>query len=90
MTVIVTKQDAILAVQEDAKPAIELSIPSSASVVIAQGGPQGAIGPQGPAGINLEDSAKINGSIVYYDSASSSYKADANVTTIGLTDGGNF
>ena len=48
-----------------------------------------AAGPQGP-GINLDDSAKINESIVYYDSTSAKFKADAVWTTTTLTDGGNF
>ena len=46
-------------------------------------------GPQGP-GINLDDSAKINKSIVYYDSTSAKFKADTVWTTDTLTDGGNF
>ena len=55
MTVVVTKQDAILVVQEDVKPAIELSIPLSTSVVVAQGGPQGPIGTGIPEGGNVGD-----------------------------------
>lgn len=46
-------------------------------------------GPQGP-GINLDDSAKINRSIVYYDSTSAKFIADSTWTTSTLTDGGNF
>lgn len=46
-------------------------------------------GPQGP-GITLDDSAKINKSIVYYDSTSAKFKADTVWTTDTLTDGGNF
>tara|TARA_R100001594_G_scaffold55922_4_gene89654 strand:- start:351 stop:590 length:240 start_codon:yes stop_codon:yes gene_type:complete len=51
-------------------------------------------GPQGPAfstsGTGLSDSNKVNKSIIYYDSASSSYKADSTWTTSTITDGGNF
>jgi len=90
MTVVVTKQDALLVIQEDARPAIEVALSSPASISIAQGGPQGAVGPPGPVALNFDDSAKINGSVVYYDAASSLYKVDASVTVIGLTDGGNF
>ena len=49
-----------------------------------------SVGPQGAAGINLDDSAKINKSIVYYDSTSAKFKADTVWTTDTLTDGGNF
>ena len=60
-------------------------------LLIAKGeGPQGAIGPQGEKGINLDETAKIDGSVVYYDAASSKFKADATVTKSLLTDGGNF
>tara|TARA_R100000655_G_scaffold8836_2_gene22738 strand:+ start:5357 stop:5596 length:240 start_codon:yes stop_codon:yes gene_type:complete len=51
-------------------------------------------GPQGPqfssSGISLTDTNKVNKSIIYYDSASGSYKADSTWTTSTLTDGGNF
>ena len=38
----------------------------------------------------LEDSAKVDKSLVYYDAATSQYKADDTQTTTTLTDGGNF
>jgi len=58
---------------------------SNSSVIqVATQGPQGANG----AVINI-DSA-VDRSIVYYDSTSSSLKADATWTTNTLTDGGNF
>ena len=48
---------------------------------------------QGPQGANASivdvDNA-VNRSIVYYDSTSSSLKADTNWTTSNLVDGGNF
>ena len=47
-------------------------------------------GPQGALGFNLTDTAKVNKSIVYYDSGTSSYIADETWTTDTLTDGGNF
>ena len=49
------------------------------------------VGPQGDSAvdkIDLDDA--INKSIVYYDSTSSSLKADATWTTSSLTNGGNF
>ena len=51
-------------------------------------------GPQGPAfattGTTLDDSAKVNDSVVYFDSTSGTFKADATTTKLTLVDGGNF
>ena len=51
-------------------------------------------GPQGPtfstSGATLDDSAKVNDSIVYFDSTSGTFKADATTTKLTLVDGGNF
>ena len=59
------------------------------TVEVATQGPQG---PQGAAGSNfsLTDTDKVDKSIIYYDSGTSSYKADSTWTTDTLTDGGNF
>ena len=53
-------------------------------ITVATQGPQGA---QGTV-INVDNA--VNRSIVYYDSTSSSLKADASWTTSTITDGGNF
>ena len=47
-------------------------------------------GPQGPKGLDLDESAKVNGSVVYYDQSSAKFKADATTTKLTLVDGGNF
>ena len=51
-------------------------------------------GSQGPtfssSGATLDDSAKVNDSIVYFDSTSGTFKADATTTKLTLVDGGNF
>tara|TARA_B100001778_G_scaffold279623_1_gene244052 strand:+ start:871 stop:1089 length:219 start_codon:yes stop_codon:yes gene_type:complete len=49
-------------------------------------------GPQGPAaaGFTFNGDAKVNDSIVYYDSTSDTFKADATTTKLTLVDGGNF
>ena len=47
-------------------------------------------GPQGPVGFQLEDTNKVDGSVIYYDSSSATYKADATTTKLTLVDGGNF
>lgn len=58
--------------------------------VIARG-PQGPPGPPTTgSGLFVNDAAKIDKSIVYYDAASSSYKADAIWTTSTIVDGANF
>ncbi len=57
---------------------------NSSVITVATQGPQGA-----NASIVNVDNA-VNKSIVYYDSTSSSLKADATWTTSTLVDGGNF
>ena len=51
-------------------------------------------GPQGPnfasSATTLNDSGKVNKSVVYYDSVAGEFKADALQTTSTLVDGGNF
>jgi len=51
-------------------------------------------GPQGPSfassATTLNDSGKVNKSVVYYDSVAGEFKADALQTTLTLVDGGNF
>jgi hypothetical protein len=51
-------------------------------------------GPQGPSfavsGATMDDSAKVNDSVVYFDSSSGTFKADATTTKLTLVDGGNF
>ena len=51
-------------------------------------------GPQGPAfaatGTSLNDSNKVNNSVVYFDSGSGTFKADSTRTVENLVDGGNF
>ena len=51
-------------------------------------------GPQGPAfaasGTTLDDSNKVNNSVVYFDSSSGTFKADSTTTKLTLVDGGNF
>ena len=51
-------------------------------------------GPQGPqfssTGTSLNDSNKVNNSVVYFDSSSGTFKADQTRTVENLVDGGNF
>ena len=47
-------------------------------------------GPAGAKGLDLDESSKVNGSVVYYDSTSAKFKADATTTKLTLVNGGNF
>ena len=58
---------------------------NSSVITVATQGPQGA---SAADSVNIDNA--VNRSIVYYDSTSSSLKADATWTTNTLTDGGNF
>jgi hypothetical protein len=48
------------------------------------------VGPAGPKGLDLDETAKVDGSIVYYSSSASKFKADNVQTILSLVDGGNF
>ena len=64
----------------------------NATVVnITTEGPQGIQGIQGPSGgLTVDETNKVNGSVVYYDSSSATFKADATTTKLTLVNGGNF
>jgi len=51
-------------------------------------------GPQGPAfastGTSLNDSNKVDGSVVFFDSSSGTFIADSTTTKLTLVNGGNF
>lgn len=47
-------------------------------------------GPQGPVGLDLIDTAKVDKSVVYWDSSAETYKADATWTISTLVVGGSF
>ena len=57
-------------------------------VTVATQGPQGE--PFSTTGTNLNDSNKVNNSVVYFDSSSGTFKADQTRTVENLVDGGNF
>lgn len=74
-------------------PVVQLTVSETPQVVT-----QYVIGPQGPAGTagglgtipDVNTTAKIDKSLLYYDAASGQFKADASITTTQLTDGGNY
>jgi len=47
-------------------------------------------GPQGPVGVNIDDTGKVDGSVIYYDSSSAKFRADSTTTKLTLVNGGNF
>ena len=51
-------------------------------------------GPQGPtfssSGTTLNDSSKVDGSVVFFDSSSGTFIADTTTTKLTLVNGGNF
>ena len=58
----------------------------------AQGeqGPEGPEGPQGPLFLAFNDAAKVDKSVVYYDSSSAEYRADDTWTISTIVKGGDF
>ena len=47
-------------------------------------------GPQGAAGFALDEAAKVDKSVIYYDSASGEFKADDTWTISTIVKGGDF
>ncbi len=78
-------------VSEEENTVVVQSVTNAITTIVAQG-PQGPQGEQGTAGsgITVDNAAKVDKSIVYYDAAASSFKADAIWTIFSLSDGGNF
>lgn len=81
----VTNQENTVKVTDSSGSTI-VQVPSTTVVTASTAGPQGAAG----TGFDLDSSAKINGSVIYYDSASGKFLADDTWTTSTLVIGGNF
>ena len=47
-------------------------------------------GPQGPKGLELDETSKVDGSVIYYDQSSAKFKADSTTTKLTRVNGGNF
>ncbi len=58
------------------------------TVTATTAGPQGAS--FSSTNISMDDSAKVDGSVVYYSSTAGEYLADNLQTILSLVDGGNF
>ena len=85
-TVNVTTTNNTVSVTEDGSSTVVRN-PVTTTVTATTAGPQG---PAGAGGLQVDQTAKVDKSIVYYDSASSQFKADNIITQTTLTDGGNF
>ncbi len=72
----------------DAATTTTVEVPVTSVVTATTAGPQGPV--FASSGTTLTDTNRVNKSIIYYDSASGSYKADSTWTASTLTDGGNF
>lgn len=80
---VTTVSNQVLVTAADVTTVVEA--PSTSIVVATTSGPQGP-----PGNFVLDDVAKIDRSLIYYDAASSSFKADATWTTDTIVDGANF
>ena len=47
-------------------------------------------GPQGAKGIELDETGRVDRSLIFIDQAAQTYRSNATETTSELTDGGNF
>jgi len=87
-TVNVTTTKNTVTVTENGSSTV-VQTPVTTTVTATTAGPQG---PQGPAGsgFTLNQTAKVDKSVIYYDSASGEYRADATWTINTIVLGGNF
>ena len=68
-------------------PSKKITVNSTTKVVtVVTPGAQGAIA----ADFELEDTNKVDGSILRYSTSIGKYVADSTITPLTLTDGGNF
>lgn len=85
--VIISPTYANIVISEQGQSKIVLTVPAQPRIVLSS---PGMAGPPGPAGLELDDTARVDKSVIYYDAASSTYRADGAWTLNTLTDGGNF
>jgi len=67
---------------------VNVSADNNQTVEVITAGPQGATFSSSTK--TLDDSARVDGSVIYYDSTAAEYKADNLQTILTLVDGGNF
>lgn len=84
-TVNVTTTENTVSITKDGKTTV-VETPVTTVVTATTTGPQGPAG----AGFDLDQTAKVDKSVVYYDSASGTFKADDTWTINTIVLGGNF
>lgn len=84
-TVNVTTTENTVSVTENGTSTV-VKTPVTTVVTATTAGPQGASG----LGTTVDDTAKVDKSVVYYDSASGKFKADDTWTINTIVLGGNF
>ena len=85
-TLLVTTPTGSVLVQQPASPTVINATQTGSIVTAITSGPQGAPG----GGLTVNTSAKVDKSVVYYDSASGEFKADAIWTIPTIVKGGSF
>lgn len=96
-SVVVTSVNNTIVVTEN-KTSTVVTVPQTSVVSAVVQGPQGPPGPQGLPGVlnsigeipDVNTTAKVNKSLLYYDAPSGKFRADATITTTTITDGGSF
>lgn len=84
-----TKAETVI-LEETSGSVTAVQTEKAAVVTTVTEGPQGPPGPQGPSGLIVNDAGKVDKSLVYYDAAAATFKADATWTTKTIVDAGNF
>ncbi|WP_291812526.1 hypothetical protein [Limnobacter sp.] len=81
---VTTNQNTVTVTQDGSSTVVENPVTTTVTATTA--------GPQGPPGLSLtvNTAAKVDKSVVYYDSSTDQFRADATITQTTLTDGGNF
>lgn len=88
-TVNVTTTNNTVTVTEDGSSTV-VQNPVTTTVTATTTGPQGPKGDTGDSGLIVDQTAKVDKSVVYYDSASGEFKADDTWTISTIVKGGDF
>tara|TARA_A100001201_G_scaffold68520_2_gene63369 strand:+ start:8943 stop:9215 length:273 start_codon:yes stop_codon:yes gene_type:complete len=88
-TVNVTTTNNTVTVTEDGSSTV-VQNPVTTTVTATTTGPQGPKGDAGDSGLIVNQTAKVDKSVVYYDSASGEFKADDTWTISTIVKGGDF
>ena len=87
-TVNVTKTENTVTVTTEGKTTV-VNTPVTTTVTATTAGPQGPRGEAG-SGFSLNDTAKVDKSVIYYHASSGEYRADDTWTISTIVKGGDF